>query len=115
MVVTAWINLQYYASAVAPERFGSGNKALHNVTSQRGCVSGNGGDLQVGLSEQSVRFQGKYVHEPMRLQVIVRASKKLDRVIEKHQMVKDLVDNGWVQLIALDPIERSDWLRDHGD
>ncbi len=45
MIVTNWINMQYYASAVDNRSFGSGNKAIHNVVGQFGVLLGNGGDL----------------------------------------------------------------------
>ena len=44
MIVTHWINMQYYASTVSPTRFGAGNKALNNVVAGIGCVQGNGHD-----------------------------------------------------------------------
>jgi uncharacterized protein YbcC (UPF0753/DUF2309 family) len=103
MVVTNWINMQYYASAVSPEKFGSGNKVLHNVVGTIGAIQGNSSDLLVGLSEQSVRYKGEYVHEPTRLQVVIESTtEKINQMIEKHQMVKELVSNEWVNLICLD-------------
>ena len=45
MVVAHWINMQYYASTVDNDHFGSGNKTVHNVVGRFGILSGNGGDL----------------------------------------------------------------------
>ena len=48
MVVTNWINMQYYASVVDNVKYGSGNKVLHNVVGGRlGVFEGNGGDLRI--------------------------------------------------------------------
>jgi len=71
MIVASWINLQYYASTVDNRFFGSGNKALHNVVGILGVLEGNGGDLRVGLPWQSVHDGEKYVHEPLRLTVLI--------------------------------------------
>ena len=107
MIVTNWINMQYYASAIDPIRFGAGNKVLNNVTGTIGCIQGNSGDLLGGLTEQSVRYRGDYFHEPLRLQVFIEApSSSIDKIIEKHQMVKDLSQNGWLRLISIDPQSR---------
>ncbi|MCB0329391.1 MAG: DUF2309 domain-containing protein [Bdellovibrionales bacterium] len=119
MVVTNWINLQYYASTVAPDTFGAGDKTLHNVVGGIGVIEGYSGDLQTGLSRQSVHYAGKYFHEPLRLQVVVEAScKALSAIIEKHEIVRDLVCNQWVNLISVDPItdemslfEAQGWLK----
>ncbi len=103
MVVTSWINLQYYASAVDNRAFGSGNKLIHNVTGQFGVLLGNGGDLMTGLPWQAVSDGERLVHEPLRLTVIIEAPREaISRVIENHQSVADLVENGWVTLIACD-------------
>ena len=45
MVVTSWINLQYYGSAVDNTHMGSGNKTLHNVTAGIGVLEGYSGNL----------------------------------------------------------------------
>lgn len=104
MIVTNWINMQYYASTVSPTKFGSGNKVLHNVMSGIGCILGNSSDLLGGLSEQSVHYKGKYFHEPMRLQVFIQAApENINQVMAKHKMVQDLVQNGWLRLISLHP------------
>jgi uncharacterized protein YbcC (UPF0753/DUF2309 family) len=111
MIVTNWINMQYYASTVSNKKFGSGNKTLHNVVAGIGCISGTDGDLLTGLSEQSVSYGGKNFHEPIRLQVFINASKSsIDTIINKHQLVKDLVENNWLSLICIDQTDASFWL-----
>jgi len=104
MVVASWINLQYYGSSVDNQSFGSGNKVLHNVVGQLGVLEGNAGDLRVGLPWQSVHDGRKLVHEPMRLNVFIAASRTaMDGVIARHDNVRDLAANGWVHLHALEP------------
>lgn len=107
MIVTNWINMQYYASTVDPVKFGAGNKLLNNVVGGIGCVQGNGGDLLGGLTEQSVWLKGKYYHEPIRLQVFIEAeTSAIERIMEKHLLVKELVANGWLRIISIDPLQR---------
>ena len=103
MVVTNWINLQYYASAVDNRAFGSGNKVIHNVVGQLGVYLGNGGDLMTGLPWQSVHDGNQYQHEPMRLLVVIEAPRDaVGQIIDRHPTVRDLVTNGWMSLVALD-------------
>jgi len=103
MIVASWINLQYYASTVDNRFFGSGNKALHNVVGILGVLEGNGGDLRVGLPWQSVHDGEKYVHEPLRLTVLIEAPvEAINSVIAQNESVRQLVDNGWLYLFALD-------------
>ncbi|WP_435021070.1 putative inorganic carbon transporter subunit DabA [Tundrisphaera sp. TA3] len=105
VVVGAWINLQYFASTVDNRVFGCGTKALHNRLGTIGVVVGNGGDLRTGLPMQSVHSaDGRWFHEPLRLQVIVEAGPdKLDEALASLPAVLDLVENGWMRLYALDP------------
>ena len=104
VVVASWINLQYFASTVDNSKLGSGTKTLHNRVGSLGVVLGNGGDLRTGLPIQSVQApDGRWYHEPLRLQVMVEASKdKIDAVLAAHPGVCDLVENGWIRLFALD-------------
>jgi uncharacterized protein YbcC (UPF0753/DUF2309 family) len=103
MVVAGWINLQYFGSTVDNQVFGSGNKVLHNVVGTLGVLEGNGGDLRVGLPWQSLHDGEKYVHEPLRLSVVIEAPvEAMTRVIEKHPGVRQLLDNRWLYLFALD-------------
>ena len=101
MVVTSWINLQYYASAVDNRAFGSGNKAIHNVTGQLGVLLGNGGDLMTGLPWQSVSDGFRLQHEPLRLTVLVEAPRSaVETILARHAGVRDLVANGWITLVV---------------
>jgi len=103
MVVASWINLQYYGSTVDNTFFGSGNKVLHNVVGTLGVLEGNTGDLRVGLPWQSVHDGENYIHEPLRLHVIIEAPiDAMTDIIAKHEQVRQLVDNGWLYLFALD-------------
>ncbi|MEM6485862.1 MAG: DUF2309 domain-containing protein [Pseudomonadota bacterium] len=103
MIVASWISLQYYASTIDNRVFGSGNKILHNVVGGGiGVFEGQGGDLRVGLPLQSVDNGDGPVHEPLRLSVFLAAPiTAINQVLEKHQHVRDLVDNGWLHLFAI--------------
>ncbi len=102
MIVTNWINMQYYASTVNPEKFGAGNKVLSNVVGGIGCIQGNEGDLLGGLTLQSVFYNGEYFHEPLRLQVFIEAeTSAIEKIINKHQLVKDLISNHWLKVISI--------------
>ena len=105
MVVTNWINMQYHASTVDNRRYGSGNKVLHNVVGGRiGVFEGNGGDLRIGLSMQSLHDGHTLRHPPLRLSVFIEApSASIDSVIEQQRVVYDLVRNGWIHLLRIDP------------
>ncbi|MDX1670507.1 MAG: putative inorganic carbon transporter subunit DabA, partial [Limnobacter sp.] len=100
MLVTHWINWQYHASTVDPKRLGSGNKLLHNVVGGHlGVFEGNGGDLRIGLAEQSVHDGKDFVHEPLRLTVVIDAPRKaIDAILAKHEVVRQLVSNHWLYL-----------------
>ncbi|MEO5795259.1 MAG: DUF2309 domain-containing protein [Rhodoferax sp.] len=100
MLVAHWINWQYHASTCDPQRLGSGNKLLHNVVG--GCLGvfeGNGGDLRIGLSRQSLHDGERWMHEPLRLTVVIDAPQAaINAVIGKHAVVGQLLDNGWLHL-----------------
>ena len=103
MVVASWISWQYFASTVDNRHFSSGNKTIHNVVGTLGVWQGNCGDLQVGLPLQSVHDGENWRHEPLRLSVLIEAPRAtMNAVIAKHQGVRDLLDNGWLHLIAIE-------------
>lgn len=123
MVVAHWINAQYNASVTDPERYGSGNKVLHNVVGGNiGVFEGNGGDLRIGLPRQSVHDGKRWMHQPQRLSVYLLApAQSIQRVYREHEAVRELVDNEWVYLHRIgqadEPIERlyeDRWLRATG-
>ncbi|MHB1229689.1 MAG: YbcC family protein [Halothiobacillus sp.] len=104
LVVANWINLQYYGSTVDNERLGSGNKVLHNVVGGLvGVLEGNGGDLRIGLSLQSLHDGETWRHEPLRLTAFIEApTEVMDRVVHDHPMLRQLVDNRWLNLCQID-------------
>lgn len=103
VVVASWINLQYFASTVNNELFGSGNKVVHNVVGTFGIWEGNAGDLRTGLPMQSLNDGENWVHEPLRLQVFVEAPRaRIDEVLNAHPPVRELVENEWIHLISMD-------------
>ncbi len=105
MVVTNWINMQYYASVVDNVKYGSGNKVLHNVVGGKlGVFEGNGGDLRIGLPMQSLHDGSHWQHTPLRLSVFIEAPQAaIDSIIAKHAVVKNLVDNQWLHLFQMQP------------
>ncbi len=104
MMAAHWMNMGYYASVVDHKRFGGGNKALHNMVG--GCVGvleGAGGDLRNGLPIQSI-FDGRHwAHEPLRLNAFVEAPRaRLDEVLACHEVVRSVVEHGWLFLFQMD-------------
>ncbi|MBS1303685.1 DUF2309 domain-containing protein [Loktanella sp. SALINAS62] len=103
VVVASWISLQYYGSTVAPQVFGGGNKLIHNVVGGIGVVQGNGGQLRPGLPWQAVHDGETPAHDPLRLSVMIDApTEAITEVLRKHDQVRQLFDNGWLHLFALD-------------
>jgi len=102
MVVTSWINLQYYASTTDNEHLGAGNKTLHNVTGGFGVLEGSAGDLRIGLPLQSIHDGTNYQHLPQRLNVVIEAPiEAVNNILTKHSNVKELCDNEWITLLQL--------------
>ncbi|HET9113284.1 MAG TPA: DUF2309 domain-containing protein [Burkholderiales bacterium] len=104
LVVANWINLQYYGSTVDNQRQGCGNKVLHNVVGGTlGVLEGNGGDLRIGLSEQSLRDSiSGLQHEPLRLSAFVEAPiEAMDRIIAESPVVAQLVENRWLTILQI--------------
>lgn len=97
--VSVGINLAYYFSAVNNDYLGSGTKVVHNVTGLHAVMEGASSDLRSGLPRQMIE-----IHEPMRLSVIVEARTDfLLQIIARQPIVRELADNHWMHLTAIDP------------
>ncbi|MFN6925455.1 MAG: YbcC family protein [Tabrizicola sp.] len=102
VVVASWISLQYYGSTIAPQVFGGGNKLIHNVVGGIGVVEGNGGLLRPGLPVQTVHDGERPAHDALRLSVMIEApTEAMTEILRKHDAVRQLFDNGWLHLFAL--------------
>jgi uncharacterized protein YbcC (UPF0753/DUF2309 family) len=96
--VVAGIGLEYYFSRVDNIRYGSGTKVPHNVTGLVGVMDGAQSDLRTGLP-----FQMVWVHEPMRLTIVVEGRPAIvSSIVQKHRNLQKLFDNMWLHLIVLD-------------
>ena len=103
-VVAQWINMEHYFSAVDNEVYGSGSKIYHNVVGRIGIMSGPWSDLRLGLARQTVMNGDVPYHEPMRLLTIVEAPReRIDKLVERHEILRHYYHNEWVHLVALDP------------
>ncbi len=115
LVVGQWINMEHYFSTVDNERYGSGNKAYHNVAGRFGVMTGNLSDLRTGLPAQTVLKEGHPYHEPLRLITLIEAPFEHARsAIEGVVTIKRLVQNGWIRMLVLDPETFAVHLYDHG-
>lgn len=115
MLVTHWINWQYHASTCDPVHYGSGNKVLHNVVGGHiGVFEGNGGDLRIGLSQQSLHDGTRWMHEPLRLTVVIDAPRAMiEAVIQRHTVVAQLLDNDWLHLWRFEGTQLQHYAKGH--
>ncbi len=104
VIVANWINMEHYFSTVDPVVYGSGSKVYHNVVGRIGVMYGSQSDLCIGLPVQTVLDVETPYHEPMRLFVIIEAPmERISEIIARHDVLKRLIGNQWVNLVALDP------------
>ena len=97
--VASGINLAYFFSRVDRLRYGCDTKLPHNITGLIGVMDGQASDLRTGLPWQTVE-----IHEPLRLLLVIESP--IDRILAaagKLPGVRQLFENGWVQLAAWDP------------
>ncbi len=80
---------------------------LHNVVGGRiGVFEGNGGDLRIGLAIQSLHDGHMLRHPPLRLSVFVESPRApIDAIIDGQPVVQDLVLNGWLNLLRIEPVD----------
>lgn len=101
LVVAHWITSQYYFSTVDPEVFGAGDKLMHNPIGSIGVVSGDGGDLRVGLPLQSTHVDGERHHQPVRLLAVIQADlARIEEIIGRHRILQTLVGGSWLRIAA---------------
>ncbi len=107
MVVTQWINNQYYFATVDNAVYGSGSKVTHNPVGNVGVYQGNGGDLMAGLPEQSLMAAAdEPYHQPLRLSTVIHAPvERVTDILEANDDLAGLLDNGWLDLTVVDPTQ----------
>ncbi|SFR74043.1 hypothetical protein SAMN04487947_4052 [Halogeometricum rufum] len=107
MVVTQWINAQYYFSTVDNAVYGSGSKVTQNPVGNVGVYQGNGGDLMTGLPLQSLMLaDDEPYHQPLRLSTVVHAPvERVTAVLADHGELAQLLDNDWLSLTVVDPTQ----------
>ncbi len=104
LIVGEWINMEHYFSAVDNKVYGSDSKVVHNVVGGFGVMLGSGGDLRTGLPRQTVMAGEARYHDPLRLLAVIEApTDRIGEIIRRHHALQHLFDNGWVNLVALDP------------
>jgi hypothetical protein len=100
--------MEHYFSTVDNKVYGSDSKVIHNVVGGFAVMLGSGGDLQTGLPRQTVMRGEERYHDPLRLLAVIEApTDRIGEIIRRHHALQHLFDNGWVNLVALDPLTGS--------
>jgi len=118
LVVTQWINNQYYFATVDNGVYGSGSKVTQNPVGNVGVVQGNGGDLMTGLPLQSLNVDDdKPYHQPLRLNAVIHAPvENVTDVLRRHDDLERLLENGWIgTLTVIDPTQKNQLFHYQGD
>ncbi|WP_447600538.1 DUF2309 domain-containing protein [Nitrospira sp. Nam80] len=107
LVVAQWINMEHYFSTVDNEVYGSGSKIYHNVVGRVGVMTGVWSDLRIGLPAQTVFNGALPYHEPVRLLAVIEAPRRrIEEIINRHPLLEQLFNLGWMTLLALDPQDK---------
>ena len=101
LVVGHWIAAQYYFSTVDSEVFGAGDKLMHNPIGTTGVMSGDAGDLRIGLPLQSTHLDGRPHHQPVRLLAVIEADLvRIEAIIARNPILDTLTSGSWLRLAA---------------
>jgi len=96
LIVCSGISLEYYFSTTDG---GAGTKVAMNLVGNFGVQQGISGDLLVGLPTQMTEM-----HAPVRAMYVVNAPvSRLQAVLSRNNVLKDIVQNDWVRMFARDP------------
>lgn len=96
--VCSGISLQYFFSYIDSTGWGCGTKLPHNITSLMGVMDGAASDLRPGLP-----WQGVEIHEPVRLLMVIETTPEgIRKIMSRSEVVRNIIENGWVQLSLLD-------------
>jgi uncharacterized protein YbcC (UPF0753/DUF2309 family) len=117
LIVTQWINTQYYFATVDNAAYGSGSKVTHNPVGNVGVYQGNGGDLMTGLPLQSLMSDDdEPYHQPLRLSTVVHApTDRVAEILADNEQVAGLLDDGWLSLTVVDPTQNGRAFHYDGD
>lgn len=113
VTVGQWINLQYYASSVAPHYLGSGSKVSQSITAGLGVMQGNGSDLLAGFPWQALFADDATPwHAPQRLLVVIEApASMVQRMLDRNPEFAQKLRHAWLHLCSHDPLLQrwQDW------
>lgn len=99
LVVAHWISSQYYFSTVDREVFGAGDKLIHNVVGNTAVISGESGDLRVGLPNQSTHLGDERHHQAVRLLAVIQAPlERIENIIQQHPILTTLTAGSWIRI-----------------
>ncbi len=66
--------------------------------------------MQPGLPLQSVHDGARLMHEPLRLNVFIEAAREdIAAILAKQPGVRELIENRWVNLFAMDASGKNFW------
>ncbi len=101
LIVAHWISSQYYFSTVDTEAFGAGDKLIHNVVGNVGVISGEHGDLRVGLPLQSTHCGPDRHHQPIRLVAVIQAPlDRIEGIIQRNSILGTLTVGKWLRIVG---------------
>jgi len=96
LVVCSGISLEYLFSTVEG---GAGTKVALNIVGEHSVMQGASGDVHIGLPTQMTEL-----HSPMRALFVVDAPVvRVQAVLSRNDVLKDLVHNEWVRFVVRDP------------
>jgi uncharacterized protein YbcC (UPF0753/DUF2309 family) len=103
LLAAGWRALEFYGASVDDRHFSSSESDWHNLLP--GSVTGRqaGFGLNRGAPGNSLNDDRRFPQEPLRLTAVVEAPQcAIDAIIKQHLNLELLVENGWIQMHALD-------------
>lgn len=108
LIVCSGISLEYLFSTTEG---GAGSKVMMNLVGNFGVQQGTAGDLLVGLPTQMTEM-----HSPLRALYLIDAPpQRVEAVLSRNALLKDIVRNDWVLMYARDPVTHQFYKQSKGE